>query len=147
MKTLKVKKLHPNAQIPKRGSKQASGLDLHSLESYKLKPGESVKVRTGLSFIIPSGYEVQVRPRSGVSFKTKLRVSNSPGTVDADYQGEVCVLIDNISTKESFVITKGDRIAQAVLCPVELCDVELVDEFEDVVETERGTGGFGSTDT
>lgn len=143
MKTLKVKKLHPEAQLPKRGSKKASGLDLHSLNSYKLKPGESIMVQTGLSFIIPEGYEIQIRPRSGLSKNTKLRVSNSPGTVDADFQGEVCVLVDNISTKESFVINKGDRIAQAVLCPVELCDVEEVKEITQ--KTERGSGSFGST--
>lgn len=144
MKTLQVKKLHPEAQLPKKGSKKASGLDLHSLNTYKLKPGESVMIQTGIGFIIPEGFEIQVRPRSGVSLKTKLRVSNSPGTVDQDFQGECCVLVDNISTKESFVITKGDRIAQAVLCPVELCDTKFVDEYEQIeVVTERASKGFG----
>jgi dUTP pyrophosphatase len=118
-------------------------LDLHALSTHKLKPGESAKVSTGLAFIIPEGYEVQIRPRSGLSMKTSLRVSNAPGTVDQDFQGEVCVLIDNISRTDSFIISKGDRIAQAVLCPVELCDVEEVKELGD--KTERGTGGFGST--
>lgn len=138
-----MKKLHPEAQIPKRGSPKSSGLDLHALSTHKLKPGESAKVSTGLAFIIPEGYEVQIRPRSGLSMKTSLRVSNAPGTVDQDFQGEVCVLIDNISRTDSFIISKGDRIAQAVLCPVELCDVEEVKELGD--KTERGTGGFGST--
>ena len=141
--TLKVKKLHPSANLPKRGRPKSSGLDLEALSTHKLKPGESAKVSTGLAFVIPEGYEVQIRPRSGLSAKTSLRISNAPGTIDQDFQGEICVLVDNISRTESFIIARGDRIAQAVLCPVELCDVKEVKELGE--KTQRSDGGFGST--
>ena len=113
------------------------------MSTHKLKPGESAKVSTGLAFVIPEGYEVQIRPRSGLSMKTSLRISNAPGTIDQDFQGEICVLVDNISRTESFIIARGDRIAQAVLCPVELCDVKEVKELGE--KTQRSEGGWGST--
>lgn len=159
MINLKVKKLDPNAIIPTRGSAKASGLDLYALEDTTLEPGQTSIVKTGIAFQIPDGYEIQVRPRSGLSLKTSLMVANAPGTVDADYLGECCVIMKNISSdfsisnkKSAFIdcyyngachIKKGDRIAQAVLCPVIIPELIEVSEFD--IETERGASGFGST--
>jgi dUTP pyrophosphatase len=105
---IKVKKLHPDAVIPSYAHAGDSGFDLVAVEDVIVTPGQTVKVRTGLAFDIPSGYELQVRPRSGVSAKTKLRVSNTPGTVDASYRGEVMVLVDNISLPE-YVVDENDH--------------------------------------
>lgn len=149
---LKVKKLSEDAIIPTRGSEKASGLDLYALEDTTILPGETKLVRTGIAFQIPEGYEVQVRARSGLSLKTGFRVANGIGTVDQDYLGECCVIgwnsnltpLDDTSiTYGSIQFKKGDRIAQAILCPVVLPELEEVTEFN--VETERSTGGFGST--
>jgi dUTP pyrophosphatase len=139
---LKVKKLNPNAVIPTRGSEKASGLDLSALENYTINANTTTLVQTGIAFGIPEGYEIQVRPRSGLSLKTGLRVANAPGTVDKDFTGECCVILWNTTGKD-IKILKGDRIAQAVLCPVILPDVVIVDSLE---ETKRGENGFGSTD-
>lgn len=147
---LKIKKLHPDAVIPKYQTAGASGFDLHALEDITIAYGQTVLVKTGLSVAVEPGYELQVRPRSGLSLKTGLRVANAPGTVDADYRGEVCVIMTNtrnaIQAGTGFpapeVIKKGDRIAQGVICPV--LQVEFV-EVEDLDETDRGAGGYGST--
>lgn len=144
---LQVKKLNPNATIPTRGSAKASGLDLYALEDVAFNVGDIKLVKTGIAFGIPEGYEVQVRPRSGISLKTGLIIRNSPGTLDQDYTGECGVIMQLIPDKsgdftESYTIKKGDRIAQAVLCPVVLPEVEEVEELSDTV---RGAGGFGST--
>jgi len=138
---LKVKKLHPNAILPTRGSELASGLDLYSLETVKIRPGETVIIKTGIAFGIPSGHEIQVRARSGLSAKTKLRVANGVGTVDADYTGDCSVIFDNIG-KTIETIQAGTRIAQAVLCAVEI--LPLV-EVDDLAKTIRSNSGFGST--
>lgn len=138
---IKIKKLHPDAIIPKYANPGDSGFDLVALEQIILGPGETKLVPTGLSFEIEPGYELQVRPRSGLSLKTPLRVGNSPGTVDSSYRGQVCVIMWNSATF-SWVIDKGDRIAQGVIQAVERV------EFEETIElgsTERNTGGFGST--
>jgi dUTP pyrophosphatase len=169
---IKVKRLHDDAVFPKYAHEFDSGFDLVAVEDVIIEPGQTEKVPTGLTFAIPAGYELQIRPRSGISSKTKLRISNSPGTVDAGYRGEVCVLIDNISIEPdpeivepskyvltvdgtfiygdgkerpvgSYLIRKGDRIAQGVLAEVPHAVFEEVEELD---ETERGTGGFGSTD-
>jgi dUTP pyrophosphatase len=108
--------------------------------------GETKLVRTGIAFQIPEGYEIQVRSRSGLSLKSPLMVKNSPGTVDQDYLGECSVimhLMSNNTGEIGLFIEKGDRIAQAVLCPVTLPDLVEVADFD--VDTERGSGGFGST--
>lgn len=145
---VKVKKLHKDAVLPKYQTKGASGFDIHALENLVVFRGETKLVKTGLAFEIPQGYELQVRPRSGTSLKTTLRVSNSPGTVDADYRGEVCVIMDNIEQfnrgieEGSVYIKKGDRIAQGVIVPV--IQAELV-EVKELSESERGNGAFGST--
>lgn len=138
---LKYKKCREDAIVPTRGSAQASGLDLYAVEDTYIDNGVTQLVKTGITFVIPEGYEIQVRPRSGLSLKTRLRIPNAPGTVDADYTGECCVIMENVDS-EGYQIRRGDRIAQAVLCPVVLPDLEEVTELD---ETERGAGGFGST--
>lgn len=174
---IKIKKLHPDAVIPRYARPGDAGFDLVAIEDVIIRPGETAKVRTGLALALPPGYELQIRPRSGISAETKLRISNAPGTVDAGYRGEVCVLVDNIQqsiyimqngelrlapdvfyrkidgriTKApepveqgTYIIRKGDRIAQGVLAKVPQATFEEVDELD---ETERGDGGFGSTGT
>ena len=153
-----IKKLHEDAMIPKYQTPGASGFDFHALEDVTIQPGETVLVRTGLAFDVGYGYELQVRPRSGLSLKTTLRVANSPGSVDSDFRGEVCVIITNtsddfshksnsdgnllLSVNGAYNIKKGDRIAQGVIAPVVQADIEVVDYLND---TSRGSGGFGST--
>lgn len=143
---LKIKLLSENAIVPEYKTEGASGFDFHALEDISISAGQTKLIKTGLSFEIPKGYELQVRPRSGLSLNTKLRVSNSPGTVDHDFRGEVCIIMDNISGAESVFSTikikKGDRIAQGVICPVVRAEFDVVN---DLSETKRGSGGFGST--
>jgi len=138
---LKIKKLNPEAIIPAYQTKEAAGFDLHSIENVILKPGERKLIGTGLAFEIECGYEVQIRPRSGLAYKHGITVLNSPGTIDSDYRGEIKVLLINHSDEE-FEIKKGDRIAQAVVAPV--IQAEII-EVEELSSTERGEGGFGST--
>ena len=138
---LKIKKINPEAIIPAYQTKEAAGFDLHSIENVVLKPGERKLIGTGLAFEIEYGYEVQIRPRSGLAFKHGITVLNSPGTIDSDYRGEIKVLLINHSDEE-FEIKKGDRIAQAVVASV--IQAEIV-EVEELSSTERGEGGFGST--
>ncbi|MGZ3650833.1 MAG: dUTP diphosphatase [Bdellovibrionota bacterium] len=141
---VKVKKLeHFQGELPSYGSAHASGFDLRAqLKSpLLLKPGQRVMVPTGLSLEIPPGYEIQVRPRSGWAAKKGVTVVNTPGTVDADYRGEVLVALVHLG-EEPLEIQDQDRIAQGVLCPV----VQVVfEEVGSLSETERGAGGFGST--
>ena len=106
-----------------------------------MSPGQRAIVPTGLSFAIPSGYEIQVRPRSGLAAKNGITVLNSPGTIDSDYRGEVKVILINLGT-ENFTISHGDRIAQMVVAPVVQTQFQVV---ESLSATERGQGGFGST--
>jgi dUTP pyrophosphatase len=141
MPTLKIKKLVANAELPKYMTKGAAGFDLASTSHKIIPPGETVLVGTGLAMAIPEGYEVQIRPRSGLSCNTLLRIPNSPGTIDSDYRGEVKVPLWNASD-ESILIFQGERIAQGVFKPVEQATIELVDELD---ETARGAGGFGHT--
>lgn len=148
---VKIKKLHPDAVIPKYATSGSSGFDLVAIEDVELKPGETKLVKTGLAVDVGAGWELQVRPRSGVSLKTSLRVANAPGTVDSDYRGEVCVIMTNNSfpivegamiTKVIHNIKKGERIAQGVVCAVEQAEFVEVESLDD---TSRATGGFGST--
>ena len=143
---IKIKRLHENAIIPKYATIGSAGFDFHSVDDIIIYPGETALVKTGLSFEIPINYELQVRPRSGMSLKTKLRVSNSPGTVDSDYRGEICIIMDNIDIKSNhripYEIKKGDRIAQGIICPI----IQVVfEEVNELNKTERNTGAFGST--
>lgn len=130
-------------ELPKYETEQSAGLDLRAnLDApITLKPMERCLVPTGLFMALPKGYEAQVRPRSGLAIKKGVTVLNSPGTIDADYRGEVCVVLINFSS-EPFVINDGERIAQMIVSrfeQVEWDDVEVLDE------TERGAGGFGHT--
>jgi dUTP pyrophosphatase len=140
---MNIKLTHKDAVIPKYQTDGASGFDLHSVEEYKVYAGQVLLVDTGIAFQIPRGYELQIRPRSGLSFKTPLRVPNSPGTVDSDFRDSVKVIIENRSDNESYTIKKGERIAQGVICPIAIADgFNVVDELDTTV---RGTNGFGST--
>jgi len=127
--------------LPKYQTEFASGFDLVSAEDKVLRAGQRDLVATGLKMEIPVGYEGQVRPRSGLAYKYGIMIPNSPGTIDADYRGEVKVIIWN-SGNEEFVIKRGDRIAQFVLAPVVQAAFNVV---VNVDETKRGEGGFGST--
>ena len=180
---VKIKRLHPDAVIPRYARELDAGFDLVAIEDAIIRPGETVMVRTGLAMALPPGYELQIRPRSGISKDTKLRISNAPGTVDAGYKNEICVLIDNIAHpipsqvknseimfeatfkligidgkptdyvpegmkdesfyKQTYIIRKGERIAQGVLSEVPRAIFKELNELDGY---DRG-GGFGSTGT
>ena len=144
---LKVKRLPhaKNLPLPAYATPHSSGLDLRAAieKPITVKPLERVLIPTGLILEIPEGYEGQVRPRSGLALKKGLTVLNAPGTIDADYRGEVKVILINLG-KEEVVIEPGERIAQLVIAPVQR--VEVV-EVQELTPTERGEGGFGSTGT
>jgi len=132
---------HSDNELPQYETVGAAGLDVRSTIQKTLTPGESTLICTGLSVEIPEGYEIQVRPRSGLAYKHGITVLNSPGTIDADYRGRIGVILINHGN-ESFVIKKGERIGQLVLNKVERIQWEPVLALD---YTERGTGGFGST--
>jgi len=127
--------------LPAYATNGAAGMDVVSAEDVTIAPGARHPVATGLSMAIPQGYEIQVRPRSGLAFKHGITVPNTPGTIDSDYRGELKVLLINHGT-EDFDIARGDRVAQLVLAPVVQAAWEEVAELD---ATERGSGGFGST--
>lgn len=129
------------AKQPQYQTSGAAGMDVTSVKKIVIHPGERALVPTGLSFEIPADYEIQVRPRSGLAFKHGITVLNSPGTIDSDYRGELGVILMN-SGKDDFNIEVGDRIAQIVLCPVVKMEFKIV---ESLTDTNRGSGGFGST--
>ncbi len=130
----------------KKSSDGASGIDAVSQDSLRIGPGETVLVHTGLHVKIPKGYEIQVRPRSGLALKNGITVLNTPGTIDSDYLGEIGVILFN-SSKTAYYVTHGDRIAQLVVNRIYTRDsfFEQVETFEELGETDRGQGGFGST--
>lgn len=130
--------------LPKYETAQSAGMDLRAYlpeGPITLKPMERTLVKTGLFMELPAGYEAQVRPRSGLALKKGITVLNSPGTIDADYRGELCVILINLS-HEDFVIADGERIAQMVIARHEQAEIVEVQELSD---TERGAGGFGHT--
>jgi dUTP pyrophosphatase len=129
--------------VPQYMTEHAAGMDLRAAVSsdLTLASGEFALVPTGIRIAVPPGYEGQVRPRSGLAAQHGVSVVNAPGTIDADYRGEVCVVLINHG-KEPFVVRRGDRIAQLVVCPVARAQIELTDTLDD---TERGAGGFGHT--
>mgnify|MGYP006185011803 CR=1 FL=1 len=143
MTKILIKRHTKQVSIPKYETIGSSGMDVAAfLETpIKLKPNERALVRTGLSFAIPKGFEIQIRPRSGLAAKNCITVLNTPGTIDSDYRGEIKVILYNLG-KETFEIVNGLRIAQMVLCPIIQADFE---EVEDLSKTVRGEGGFGST--
>ena len=124
--------------IPQYATPGSSGVDLCSTMYCIIKPGEQALIPTGIKLAIPEGYEAQIRPRSGLALNKKITITNSPGTIDSDYRGEIRVLLKN-EGDEPFTLIFGDRIAQMVFVPV----VRAV--FETLDETKRGSGGFGST--
>ena len=136
--TLKIKKLHPDAIIPTRAHATDAGLDLYALEDAYFHD-ETQLVKTGIAVDIPAGYEAQVRPRSGMTLKTGLKVQL--GTIDSGYTGDVGVIVD---CRGSGTIGAGDKIAQLVITPIVTPAVEMVDDFD--TQSERGSNGFGSTD-
>ena len=138
-----MKKLSHKAPIPNYNTEGSSGMDLMALTEDKIviKPNKSALVPTGLSVAIPNDTEIQIRPRSGLAAKSSISVLNTPGTIDSDYRGELKVILFNHGDKE-FIINNGDRIAQMVLVPILKVQFE---EVQDLPETIRGSGGFGST--
>ena len=138
-----IKKLSPTVQLPKYKTNGASGMDLMAFieKPINLEPGKSCLVPTGLSVAFPKEYEIQIRPRSGLAAKNNISVLNTPGTIDSDYRGEIKVILFNHG-KNDFLINNKDRIAQMILTPVIKMDLE---ETDDLPETIRGEGGFGST--
>ena len=127
--------------LPAYATSGAAGMDVLAAEDLVLEPGQRHAVATGLALAIPDGYEIQVRPRSGLALKHGITVPNTPGTIDSDYRGELKVIMINHGA-DDFAIRRGDRIAQLVLAPVTRAAWEEVDELDD---TARGAGGFGST--
>jgi len=138
-----VKKLDPKVQLPSYKTKDSSGMDLMAFinDPIKIAPNTSALIPTGISVAISSDVEIQIRSRSGLAAKSSISVLNSPGTIDSDYRGELKIILFNHS-KEEFVVRNNDRIAQMVLMPVLKIDFEEVDNLPDTL---RGSGGFGST--
>jgi len=138
-----IKKLNPSVQLPSYKTSGASGMDLMAFieKSIELKPGKSCLVPTGLSVAFSKEYEIQIRPRSGLAAKKNISVLNTPGTIDSDYRGELKIILFNHGS-ENFMINNNDRIAQMVLTPIIKMELE---EKNELPETIRGEGGFGST--
>ncbi|MFB1341842.1 dUTP diphosphatase [Helicobacter pylori] len=138
---IKIQKIHPNALIPKYQTEGSSGFDLHAVEEVTIKPHSVGLVKIGICLSLEVGYELQVRTRSGLALNHQVMVLNSPGTVDNDYRGEIKVILANLSDKD-FKVQVGDRIAQGVV--QKTYKAEFI-ECEQLDETLRGSGGFGST--
>ena len=143
MTKILIKRLSNNIPLPKYETEGSSGMDLTANVNrvIEILPGKSEIIPTGLALSIPKNYEIQIRPRSGLAAKSQISILNTPGTIDADYRGELKVILVNLGEK-IFKVEKGLRIAQMVLCPVIKAVLKEVNELE---ETERGSGGFGST--
>ena len=143
MQKILIKKLHSDVNLPAYETSGSSGMDLQAYisEEIILKPGERKLIPIGLSIAIPENLEIQIRPRSGLAYKKGISVVNTPGTIDSDYRGEIKVLLINLG-KEDFIIKKFERIAQMVVCPITKV---VLSETNDLPDTIRGEGGFGST--
>ena len=139
--TVKFRKSDPDAVLPAYAHPGDAGMDVRSVEEVTIEPGGRKLVRTGLVMMLPPGYEAQVRPRSGLALKNGVTVLNTPGTIDEGYRGEVGVILANFGT-EPFQVEKGAKIAQIVVAP---CTRAEIVETDEVDETTRGVGGFGST--
>lgn len=138
---IKIKKIHPNAQIPKYAHEGDAGMDLISVENVVIEPKHRIAVRTGLQVELPKGYEMQIRPRSGLALTKGITVLNSPGTIDSEYRGEIRVILINLGS-DGYYVEKGDKIAQAVINKFEKLKIE---EFKELSVTKRNEKGFGST--
>ena len=146
MKTVKIwTEFNHDFGLPKYETKNASGMDIRANSKVTLQPKETKLIGTGIYMSIPEGYEIQLRPRSGLSLKTKFRIPNSPGTIDSDYLGELCVIAENIHGSVEMNIGLGERIGQIVLCPVVQFNWKVVESRDALGSTDRGAGGFGST--
>ena len=141
MTKILIKRLSKEVSLPKYETSGSSGMDLASNMNTNIDPGKIAIIPTGLSLSIPKGFEVQIRPRSGLAAKQKVTVLNTPGTIDSDYRGEIKVILINLG-HDIFRIEKGLRIAQMVVCPIIQAQLKEVSELN---ETNRGKGGFGST--
>jgi dUTP pyrophosphatase len=155
---VKIRRLNPDAKIPKYATSGSAGFDLTAIEDVFIAYGKTAVVKTGIAIEIEPGYEMQIRPRSGTSLKSPIRIANAPGTIDSDYRGEIGIIVENSSPAtilapvfgavngvidgEAIIIKRGDRIAQGVICPVIQVEFEEVESLSDTV---RGSGGFGST--
>ena len=140
---VKIIRCRPKAQLPQYMTEQAAGMDLYAIldKDVVLAPGQRGMVPTGIAIALPFGYEAQVRPRSGLAAKHGVTLVNSPGTIDADYRGEISVIMINHGETD-FIIKSGERIAQMIVTPVSHCKWNLVENLE---ESQRGSGGFGHT--
>ena len=145
MTEILIKRFSKDINLPKYETEGSSGMDLaaHIENSVQIEPGNTVIVPTGIAVSIPKNFEIQIRPRSGLAAKNKISVLNTPGTIDSDYRGEIKVILINLSEK-TFIVEKGARIAQMVLCPIVKAQVK---EVESLGETLRSSSGFGSTGT
>mgnify|MGYP001309212674 FL=1 len=145
MTEILIKRLSDKVRLPKYETEGSSGVDLaaHINESIEIKPGSTAIIPTGLAVSIPKNFEIQIRPRSGLAAKNQISVLNTPGTIDADYRGELKVILINLGDN-SFLVENCARIAQMVLCPVIKANLKEVKILEDTI---RGSGGFGSTGT
>ena len=143
MTEILIKRLSKNIPLPKYETDGSSGMDLAAdvKDNIEIKPGKSEIIPTGLFVSIPKNFEIQIRPRSGLAAKNQISVLNTPGTIDADYRGELKVILINLGNN-TFVVEKGLRIAQMVLCPIIKANIKEVETLEN---TKRGSGGFGST--
>jgi len=138
-----IKRLSKNIELPKYETSGSSGMDLSANieKEIRIEPGKISIIPTGISVSIPRNFEIQIRPRSGLAAKNQISVLNTPGTIDADYRGELKVILINLSNR-NFIVEKGSRVAQMVLCPIVKAKFKEVDNLDD---TDRGSGGFGST--
>ena len=145
MTEILIKKLSKEVALPKYETDGSSGLDLAACiqKNIEIKPGKVEIIPTGLAVSVPKNFEIQIRPRSGLAAKNQISVLNAPGTIDADYRGELKVILINLGDK-NFIVEKGLRIAQMVLCPIIKAKLKEVEKLDD---TKRGSGGFGSTGT
>ena len=145
MTKIQIKKLSNKVLTPKYETSGSSGMDIAAYigQDIIINPSEKALVPTGFSLSVPRGYEVQIRPRSGLAIKKGITVLNTPGTIDSDYRGQIKVILINLS-KDEFTVKDGDRIAQMVVCPIEQI---IMEEVKELSETDRGIGGFGSTGT
>lgn len=145
MTKLLIKRFSKNVIIPKYETSGSSGMDIAAYikENIEINPNEKAIVPTGFSLSIPKGFEIQIRPRSGLAAKNDISVLNTPGTIDADYRGEIKVILINLG-KKKFIVENGLRVAQMIMCPVVQAKIE---EVEELSSTDRGSGGFGSTGT
>ena len=145
MTEILIKRLSKYINLPRYETEGSSGMDLSANinSNIEIEPGDSTIIPTGISVSIPKNFEIQIRPRSGLAAKNQISVLNTPGTIDADYRGEIKVILINLG-KKKFILEKGSRIAQMVLCPIAKAKIREVENLE---KTDRGSGGFGSTGT